>query len=136
MQHALDAERGFRMKSQFRFYPSTGLSQQIVFQLISDIARGLFGAHGALAKDAQTYLEVLLEVNSTRVQSDINERVLESRHWLEADIRGLLRSVSHVAEKALEHARAAQASGSAAVQSALARFAALEKELVDLLHTA
>jgi GTP-binding protein EngB required for normal cell division len=136
MPHALDAERGFRLKSQFSFYHQTGLSQQIVFQLISDIVRGLLGAYGGFKKDAETYLEALLEVNSTRVQSDINERVLESRHWLEADIRGLLRSVSHVAEKALEHARAAQASGSAAVRSALARLAALETELAGLLDAA
>jgi hypothetical protein len=56
------------------------------------------------------------------VQSDVNERVLESRHRLEADIRPLLRDVAHVAERALAHARAAQRSGAAGVQSALTRF--------------
>lgn len=134
MPHALDAERGFRLKSQFSFYHQTGLSDQIVFQWIEDIARGLVRAYGGVRRDAERYLEALLEVNSTRVQSDINERVLESRHWLEADIRTLLRGVSHVAEKALEHARAAQAAGAAAVQSALTRLAALETELMHLMN--
>jgi hypothetical protein len=64
------------------------------------------------------------------VQSDVNERVLESRHRLEADIRGLLRDVSHVAERALSHAHAARESGASAVEAALARMATLEQELL------
>lgn len=133
MPHALDAERGFRLRSHFSFYHQTGLSDQIVFQLIGDIARGMVRAYGGIRRDAERYLNALLEVNSTRVHSDINERVLESRHWLEADIRKLLRNVSHVAEKALEHARNAQQSGEAAVQAALRKLDAFETELIELL---
>jgi len=135
MPHALDAERGFRLGSQFSFYHQTGLSDQLVFQLIGDIGRGIVGAYGGVRRDAMKYLSALLEVNSTRVHSDINERVLESRHWLEADIRKLLRNVSHIAEKALEHARAAQESGAAAVESALARLSGVEAELVQLMNS-
>ncbi len=83
----------------------------------------------ALARERDR-LDHLLEVNSTRVQSDVNERVLESRHRLEANIRGLLRDVSHVAEQALNHARAAREAGAAAVEAALAKMTALEQELL------
>lgn len=135
MPHALDAERGFRVKSQFSFYDQTGLSHQLVFQLIGDIGRGILGAYAGVRRSAMRYLSALLEVNSTRVHSDINERVLESRHWLEADIRKLLRNVSHVAEKALEHARAAQEAGAPAVESAVARLTGLETELLQLISS-
>lgn len=133
MPHALDAERGFRLRSQFSFYHQTGLSQQLVFQLIADIARGILRASAGIRRDAERYLNALLEVNSTRVHSDINERVLESRHWLEADIRRLLRNVSHVAERALEHARATQLSGEQAVRSALEKLVAFETGLMELI---
>jgi hypothetical protein len=56
--------------------------------------------------------------------------VLESRHHLEADVRGLLRDVSHVAERALSNARQARESGASAVEAALARLSALEQELL------
>jgi hypothetical protein len=85
--------------------------------------------YGSIERDGIAFVERLLEVNSTRVQSDVNERVLESRHRLEADIRPLLRDVAHVAERALAHARAAQRSGAAGVQSALTRFDSLEREI-------
>jgi hypothetical protein len=63
----------------------------------------------------------------------VNERVLESRHRLEADIRTLLREVAHVAERALAHARIAQVAGAAGVQSAVARLDALERAVQSFL---
>jgi hypothetical protein len=59
----------------------------------------------------------------------VDKRVLESRHWLEAEIRILLREVTAVAERALDHARKLQAEGAAAVDNALARLDALEAEI-------
>ena len=74
----------------------------------------------------------LLEVNSSRAQSDVDERVCESRKNMEAEIRGVLRQVSAIADRALARARAAGAGGTPAIEAALARLHALEREVVDL----
>lgn len=129
MPHALDAERGFRTRSRFTFHDFITLGPASVFRLVGDLILGAIKMYGSIERDGIAFLERLLEVNSTRVQSDVNERVLESRHRLEADIRTLLRDVAHVAERALAHARAAQRSGAAGVQSALTRFDSLEREV-------
>ena len=47
-------------------------------------------------------------MNSTRVQSDVVDRVQESKGQLEVEIRKLLHEVSRVAERALENAREAK----------------------------
>jgi hypothetical protein len=131
MPHALDPERGFRAKSRFYFQEFITVAQPASPLLfLADLARGAVGAYGSIRRDGFAFLDHLLETNSTRVQSDVNERVLESRHRLEADIRGLLRDVSHVAERALSHARAAREEGASAVGAALRRMAALEQELL------
>ena len=130
MPHALDPERGFRTRSRFTFHDFITLARPAsIFRFIGDVILGGIGAYGAIERDAVAFLERLVEVNGTRVQSDVNERVLESRHRLEADIRALLREVAHIADRALAHARTAQSSGVAGVQSALARFDSLEREV-------
>jgi hypothetical protein len=52
------------------------------------------------------FLDQLLEVNSSRVHSDVDERVGESRKKLEVEIKGVLREASTIADRALAHARA------------------------------
>jgi GTP-binding protein EngB required for normal cell division len=134
MPHALDPERGFRTRSRFTFHDFITLARPAsIFRLLADVIVGALGAYGSIELDAVAFLERLLEVNSTRVQSDVNERVLESRHRLEADIRTLLREVAHVAERALAHARIAQVAGAAGVQSAVARLDALERAVQSFL---
>lgn len=130
MPHALDPEHGFRTRSHFIFHDFITLARPAsIFRLLGDVIVGAVRAYGSIELDAVAFLERLLEVNSTRVQSDVNERVLESRHRLEADIRTLLREVAHVAERALAHARTAQVSGAAGIQSALARLDSLQREV-------
>ncbi|HEX9120284.1 MAG TPA: dynamin family protein [Terriglobales bacterium] len=130
MPHALDTERGFRTRSRFTFHDFITLARPAsIFRFLGDVIVGAVRAYGSIELDAVAFLERLFEVNSTRVQSDVNERVLESRHRLEADIRTLLREVAHVAERALAHARTAQVSGAAGVQSALARLDSLQREV-------
>ena len=71
-------------------------------------------------------------MNSTRVQSDVVNRVQESRAQLEVEIRKLLHEVSRIAKQALDHARAARSSGASAVAAATARLDALERALQSL----
>jgi len=71
-------------------------------------------------------------MNSARVQSDVVDRVQESRSRLEVEIRKLLQEVGHIAERALEHARAARAAGAATVEEKLARLDAMAGEVQAL----
>ena len=66
--------------------------------------------------DALNFLEQLLDTNASRVQGDVEQRVVESRLRLESDVRKLLREVSLSAEQALSKARELMAAGTSAVQ--------------------
>ncbi len=133
LPRALDPEKGFRARSEFHF----NLLERIAapaspFRLVADFALGAVAAYNSFHRDAQQFLDQLLEWNSARVRSDVDNRVLESRHWLETEIRILLREVTAVAERALAHAQKLQAEGAAAVDNALARLDALEAEIRSL----
>ena len=133
LPHALDPERGLRTRSRFYFHDFITLAQPAsVFRFAADLFLGFVGGYHRIRRDGAAFLEKLLEVNSSRVQSDINQRLLESRNRLEADIRILLREVTHVAGQALAHARSVQQSGATAVSDALARLNASESELAAI----
>lgn len=71
-------------------------------------------------RDAQSYLEELLHINSARIKNDVEERALQSRRALETEVRDRLHSIVSSAQHALESAREAQRAGAAAVQTRLA----------------
>ena len=130
MPHALDAEAGFRIRSRFTFHDLIEIAQPASpLRWVADSVLGLVGAHGAIENDAHQFLTHLLETNCTRVQSDILNRVQESRSWLEVEIRKLLHEIRRIADRALTHARATQAEGAPAVQAARARLERLEHEI-------
>jgi len=52
-----------------------------------------------------TNVGYLLEMNSTRVQSDLMARVEESQDQMEAEIRKVVHEITRVATAVLEHAR-------------------------------
>jgi hypothetical protein len=79
----------------------------------------LFGARQLITNARREFLEHLLEVNSTRVQSDVLERIQESRARLEVEIRKLLHEMSRITEQALIRARKTKDEGAPAVQAAL-----------------
>lgn len=136
LPHALDPEKGFRARSQFYFHLLERIAAPASpFRLIGDYLLGLFGAYSRIERDAQQFLDQLLEWNSARVRSDVDNRVLESRHTLEAEIRILLQEITAVAERALEHARKLQAEGAAAVNDAFAWLDAVEAEIRSLCNT-
>ena len=85
-----------------------------------------------IKNDARRFLARLLESNSTRVQSDILNRVQDSRAKLETEIRKLLHEVSRIAEQALVRARKVKEDGDPAVQAELDRLDGLEHEVTAL----
>jgi hypothetical protein len=128
--HALDTERGFRVRSEFCFKDFIEVAQPASpLRWLADLCLGLFGFRRWLDQEAREFLEWLLEVNSSRVQNDILNRVQESRNRLEAEIRKLLHEVSRIAELALARARKTQEEGAPAVETELFRLNAIEKEI-------
>jgi hypothetical protein len=104
-----------------------------------DAALVVVGADPPLAGEKLTLVEAvgrqvlnyLLEMNCARVQSDVLNRVQESRSRLEVEIRKLLHEVKRIAEQALTRARAVRSEGAAAVQAAFDRLDNLEREIRD-----
>lgn len=133
MPNAIDPERGFRTRSRFTFENLLHVSRPASpLRYLGDLFLGLAGALSVIERDARAFLEHLMEMNSTRVQSDVVDRVQQSRSQLELEIRKLLHEVSRIAERALEHARAAGAQGAAAVEAALQRLGDMEREIRNL----
>ena len=136
MPHALDADTGFQVRSRFVFRDLIEVAEPASpLRWLADLALAMAGMHRVIDNSGKEFLSHLLEVNSSRVQSDILNRVQESRNRLEAEIRKLLHDVTRVAEQALVHARAAQDAGALAVEESLARFERLEEEVLALRRT-
>jgi hypothetical protein len=130
MPKPLDAEQGFRTRSRFYFHDMIELAQPASpVRLIADLVLEMVGARRLIAQDAHEFLERRLEINTMRVQGDVDKRVADSKSRLETNIRILLHEVSAVAERALLHARSTQKAGASAVESALSRLSISEAEI-------
>jgi hypothetical protein len=130
MPHALDPESGFRVRSRFTFMEFIEVAQPASpLRWLADLVLGLVGARNIIANDAREFLNKLLATNSTRVQSDILDRIQESRGRLETEIRKLLHEVGRIAEQALARAKRVREEGASAVQAALQRLDSLEQEV-------
>jgi GTPase Era involved in 16S rRNA processing len=133
LPNALDPEGGFRVRSKFMFMDFIALAQPASpLRWLADLILGLVGARKVIGSDAREFLAKLLETNAIRVQSDILNRIQESRGQLEAEIRNLLHEVSGIAERALARARKVREEGASAVQLAFERIESLELEVRSL----
>jgi Dynamin family len=131
--NALDPEAGFRVRSRFTFRNLIHVARPASpLRYVADAVLGMLRSFAMMERDARDFLNHLLEMNSARVQSDVIERVQESRSRLEVEIRRLLHEVGLVAQRALERARKVQAEGAPAVEAALARIRTAESELVEI----
>jgi len=129
----LGRKQSLRAQSHFYFHVLENVAAPASpFLLVSDLVLGGLGLRGGIVHDARDFVDHLLEVNSSRVQYDVDERVRESRRKLETEIRRLVREASEIADRALCRARAVQAAGAPAVEAALARLHALDCEVVRL----
>jgi len=130
----LRSDEGLRARSRFRFHEIERLAAPASPLLFAwDLALGALGLRQGIIRDAHGFLEQLIEVNSSRVQSDVDERVLESRRELEGEIRRVIREAMTVADHALARARAVQAAGAPAVEAALALLNKRQREVIDLV---
>jgi hypothetical protein len=134
MPHALDPEKGMRVRSSFIFEDFIGTAQPpSPLHWLADIILPLVGGRQVITNEAREFLRHLLEVNSARVQNDVLNRIQDSRGRLEAEIRKLLHEISCIAEQALDRARKVNEEGTPAVQSALTRLNRLEREVSALV---
>lgn len=122
MPNALNSDGGFRVPSRFTFEELLHVALPASpLRYLADVLLGIVQASVVIERQAWTFLDYLMEMNSTRVQSDVVNRVQESRAQLEVEIRKLLHEVARIAEHALDLARAARAEGASGVEAALAR---------------
>jgi hypothetical protein len=133
MPHALDAEKGLRVRSRFIFEEFIGIAEPASpLRWLADVFLPLVGGRKMIANEARKFLRHLLETNSSRVQNDVLHRIQESRERLEVEIRKLLHEIGRIAEQALERARKAKEDGAPAVESALERLKQMEREVTAL----
>ena len=131
MPHALDPEKGLRVRSRFIFEDFIGTAQPpSPLRWLADVLLPLVGARKVITNEAREFLRHLLEVNSSRVQNDVLNRIQDSRGRLEAEIRKLLHEVSRIAEQALGRARRVKEEGTPAVESAIERLNRLERDVL------
>jgi predicted GTPase len=134
MPHALDPEKGLRVRSRFIFEDFVGIAQPpSPLRWLADIFLPFVGARKVITNDAREFLRRLLEVNSSRVQNDVLNRIQESRDRLEVEIRKLLHDIGRIAEQALDRARKVKEEGTPAVHSAIERLNRLEREVSALV---
>lgn len=76
----LGQEQSLRVQSHFYFHVMENMATPASpLLLISDLVLGGLGLRSGIIRDAREFLDDLLEVNSSRVQNDVDERVRESR---------------------------------------------------------
>jgi hypothetical protein len=131
----VSASYGLRARSRFSFERFLTVARPASpLRYMADVAIAPAGGAGWIARDAHEFMDHLLEANSTRVQSDVMNRVQESCRQLESEIRKVLHEVSRISETALENARAALREGAPAVEAKLICLNRLESEILALQH--
>lgn len=103
--------------------------------LVDLVAPGSVRRRRALAR-ARAYLERLLATNTSRVANDLEERLVESRHDLEAEIRARLGELVESADRAAAGARAVREAGEAATAAELDRLSSVRKRVEGIVPPA
>ena len=134
MPHALDPEKGLRVRPKFIFEDFIGTAEPpSPLRWLADVFLPFVGGRKLITNDAREFLRHLLEVNSSRVQNDVLNRIQDSRGRLEAEIRKLLHEISRIAEQALDRARKVKDEGTSAVQLAVERLDRIEQDISALV---
>ena len=128
--HALDPAEGLTEGSRFYFHDVESLVRSALpLSGALDNLRPRAMVRRQAESRAAWYLTQLLDINSTRVRNDLDDRMLESTRRLAGEIRLLLQDLVASAERSLVRARAAHAIGATNVAAEIGRLSALEAEV-------
>jgi hypothetical protein len=132
LPHTLPAEAGFRRSSSVCY---TDLRYTTVSSLawLRDSLRTRRMVIRAVLRAAGGYLDRLVESNSSRIASDLVERLSGSRERLEQEIQAMLNELSERASRALSEAERKRAAGKEAVEVELERLDVLRRGTVELM---
>ena len=118
-------------KSEFRFYDMIRVARPVSpFGLLRDFVLCVMRVRQPFIRDAERFLEQLLEVNSWRVENDFKERVASSRQALEKHIRNLLNEMVDRVESAVLAAQEAINRGESAVETEVDGLRYMEQRLL------
>ena len=133
LPHAAGPDEGLRRERRFYFDPfETYFVSPVPLQWLFDLLAPPGWFRRRIRRKARTFLRWVMEANTTRVRSDLLERVAESRRGLESEIRSILREARGRTERAIERAEAVRASGAEAVEPELARLNAIDRRVCEL----
>ncbi len=133
LPRTIEPEAGFRVESRVYYTELLNLTTDPLGWLL-DLVRPREWTVRALTSRIGQYLDDVLLANSSRVANDLAERVAGSRARLEAELRGSLRQVTEVAERAIARAQMRKAEGEAAVRRDLEELGTLMRRTEDLLQ--
>ena len=118
-------------KSEFRFYDMIRVARPVSpFGLLRDFVLCVMRVRQPFIRDAERFLEQLLEVNSWRVENDFKERVASSRQALEKHIRNLLNEMVDRVEGAVLAAQETINRGESAVETEVDGLRYMEQRLL------
>jgi GTPase Era involved in 16S rRNA processing len=84
-------------------------------------------------RDVLSFLRLLLDVNTARVENSLKQRLQDSRLRMESEIRFTLMEVLNAAERGMVYARAKQAEGKEAVQAEVQRLQEQKEKIEGVL---
>lgn len=127
---ALEYEQGLNVPSEFRFEDFISIRRPASpFRYMADASLSVFGYLNPIHNAGYEFLDRLLETNSSRIQHDLEERLIGSRRKLERQIREVLRGAISVSERSVERARTVQERGQRAVQDEIQELDSLRSAL-------
>jgi hypothetical protein len=101
LPRAVNPETGFRVRSRLFYTSIMTLTSPTLFEWIMDQLRPRNCQLKALDRQVGEYLERLLSANAHRIESDFNERVLESRRRFQYEIRNAILEALTSSERGL-----------------------------------
>lgn len=126
----LDSELALTDVSRFYFHDVESLVRSASpWPRVVDSLRSRAAVMRDAERRASWYLEQLLQINSTRVHNDIDDRVVDSGRRLEAEVRQLLQQLLASAERILQRATLARSEGAVRVTDDIRRLEAASTEV-------
>jgi GTP-binding protein EngB required for normal cell division len=132
LPRTVGSETGFRVRSRLYYTSLMAQTGRTAAGWLFDLLRSRERQLRAVELEVGEYLQTLLETNASRIENDFNDRVLESRRRLQAEIRTCLAEVLASATGGLERAKARRAEGSEAVRCEVEKLDALSSRLAAL----